>query len=85
MTVVRLRGAYDASRHDELDEILDRYGDADPLTFDLVEVDRLDSGALRSLERFQRARKEAGRSPFVFTGVSPSLKMLLRDDLVETD
>lgn len=78
MTVVRLKGAYDASRHDELDEVLDRYGDTDPLTLDLVEVDRFDNAALRSLERFQRARIEAGRSPCVLIGLSPSMKELFR-------
>jgi anti-anti-sigma regulatory factor len=78
MTVVRLRGEYDASRGDELDAILDRYGDTEPLTFDFVNVDRLDSSALHSLVRFQRARKEAGRSPIVLTGVSEALREFFR-------
>jgi anti-anti-sigma factor len=78
MTVVRFRGEYDASRRDELDAILDRYGDAEPLTFDLGEVERLDTSAVGSLVRFQRARKEAGRSPIVLTGVSDAVRTLLR-------
>jgi len=64
-TVVTLAGEYDASRRDELDRLLDRYGDTDDLVFDLHEVDRFDTAALRSLVRFQRARKEAGKSPIV--------------------
>ncbi len=65
-TVVPLRGEYDSSRRDELDQLLDRYGDADRLVFDLRDVTRFDTSALRSLIRFQRARKEAGKSPIVF-------------------
>lgn len=78
MTVVRLRGEYDASRRDELDAILDRYGDAEPLALDLVDVDSMDTAVLRALVRFQRARKEAGRSPIVLTGLSDRIKSFLR-------
>ena len=51
------------SRRDELDELFDRHGDDEPLQLDLGEVQCIDSGALRSLVRFQRARREAGKSP----------------------
>jgi anti-anti-sigma regulatory factor len=78
MTVVRLRGEYDASRRDELDAILDRYGDVEPLTFDFVDVDRLDTAALRSLVRFQQARKEAGRSPLVLSRVPDAVREFFR-------
>lgn len=78
MAVVRLTGEYDASRRDELDAMLDRYGDEEPLTFDFDDVDRLDTSALGSLLRFQRARKEAGRSAPVLTGVKDSVMTLLR-------
>ena len=64
-TVVPLSGEYDASRRDELDHLLDRYGDTEDLVFDLHEVARFDSAAIRSLVRFQRARREAGKSPIV--------------------
>ncbi len=77
MTVVRLRGEYDASRLDELDAILDRYGDVEPLTLDFIEVDRLDSAALSSLLRFQRARKEAGLSAPALTGLSDAVRASL--------
>jgi anti-anti-sigma factor len=73
-TVVTLNGEYDASRRDELDHLLDRYGDTEELVFDLHEVDRLDSSALRSLVRFQRARKEAGKSPIVLVRPTPAVR-----------
>jgi anti-anti-sigma regulatory factor len=84
MTVVRLRGEYDASRRDELDAVLDRYGDAEPLTFDCGDVDRLDATALRSLLRFQLARKEAGRSPPVFTRLSDGVRAFFRGSEMES-
>jgi anti-anti-sigma factor len=84
VAVVRLRGEYDASRRDELDALLDRFGDAEPLTFDFDEVDRLDTAALRSLVRFQRARKEAGRSPFVLTRVRDTVRAFFRLTDMET-
>jgi anti-anti-sigma factor len=83
MTVVRLSGEYDASRRDELDALLDRYGDVEPLTFDFDAVDRLDTAALRSLLRFQNARKEAGRSAPVLRRVSGSVLTLLRISRLE--
>lgn len=73
-TVVPLCGDYDASRRDELDQLLDRYGDTDRLFFDLHDVDRFDSSAIRSLVRFQRARKEAGKSPIVFLRPNRSVR-----------
>lgn len=73
-TVITLSGQYDASRRDELDQLLDRFGDAEPLVFDLHDVDHLDTSALRSLVRFQRARKEAGRSPAVIVRPTPSVR-----------
>lgn len=63
--VVKLQGDYDIARREELDQLLDRYGDMEPLAFDLREVDSIDTSAIRSLVRFQRARKEAGRTPVV--------------------
>jgi anti-anti-sigma regulatory factor len=78
MAVVRLSGEYDASRRDELDAVLDRYGDAEPLTFDFDEVAGLDTSALRSLVRFQRARKEAGRSAPILTRVSGAVMAFFR-------
>lgn len=73
-TVVELFGEYDITRREELDKLLDRYGDTDPLALDLGGVDAMDTTALRSLVRFQRARKEAGRSPIVL--LKPSAPML---------
>lgn len=64
-TIVELRGEYDITRRDDLDNLLDRYGDAEALAFDLHAVDGMDTTAVRSLVRFQRARKEAGRAPIV--------------------
>ncbi len=66
-TIVCLSGEYDFARRDELDQVLDRYGDADPLVLDLNECERLDTGAVRSLVRFQRARREAGKTPLVLS------------------
>ena len=79
MTVITMRGEYDAARHDELDQLLDRYGDSDPLAIDMHEVEGIDSGALRSLVRFQKARKEAGRSPAVL--LQPSAAVISFLDL----
>jgi anti-anti-sigma factor len=73
-TIITLSGDYDATRRDELDQLLDRYGDADPLVFDLQAVDHFDTAALRSLVRFQRARREAGRSPLVLVRPSASVR-----------
>ena len=63
--VVKLQGAYDIARREELDQLLDRYGDTEPLAFDLHDVNAIDTTTLRSLMRFQRARREAGRTPIV--------------------
>lgn len=63
--VVELTGEYDLARREELDQLLDRYGDAEPLAFDLHELKSIDTSLIRSLVRFQRARKEAGKSPIV--------------------
>jgi len=73
-TVITLSGQYDASRRDELDQLLDRYGDAEPLVVDLHEVVHIDTSALRSLVRFQRARQEAGRSPAVLVRPTASVR-----------
>lgn len=62
-TVISLSGEYDLSRSDELDELLDKHGDDEALQLDLSQVECIDSGSLRSLVRFQRARREAGKSP----------------------
>lgn len=78
MTVVRLRGQYDVARRDELDQTLDRFGDAEPLALDFMDVESMDTSALRALVRFQNARKEAGRSPLVLTGVSDRIKSFFR-------
>lgn len=72
-TVVELRGEYDIARREELDKLLDRYGDVEPLAFDLQGVACMDTSALRSLVRFQRARKEAGRTPIVL--IKPPAEM----------
>lgn len=72
-TIVPLSGEYDLSRSDELDQLLDRYGDAEPLALDLQAVVAFDSSALRSLIRFQQARREAGKAPIVLLRPSPSL------------
>ena len=71
--VVVLQGEYDASRRDELDAELDRFGDAEPLAIDAHAVESLDTSALRSLVRFQRARAAAGKSPAVL--LRPSAEM----------
>lgn len=75
--IVELQGDYDITRRDELDNVLDRYGDADDLAFDLQAVGTLDSSAVRSLVRFQRARKEAGRPPIVLLKPSRSARRFL--------
>jgi anti-anti-sigma factor len=72
--IVRLQGEYDIARRDELDNLLDRYGDAEPLAFDLNDVRSIDTSAIRSLVRFQRARKEAGRTPLVLLKPSPVVR-----------
>lgn len=76
-TIVELQGEYDITRRDELDSILDRYGDIEPLALDLHAVDRIDSTAVRSLVRFQRARKEAGRAPIVLINPSATVRMFI--------
>lgn len=73
-TIVELRGEYDITRRDELDNLLDRYGDAEALAFDLHDVHAIDSSAIRSLVRFQRARKEAGRAPIVLLKPSAAVR-----------
>lgn len=77
MTVVPLSGEYDASRRDELDELLDRYGDAEALAFDLDGVVRFDSTMLRSLIRFQNARAEAGKPAAIFLRPNQDLRHFL--------
>ncbi len=76
-TVVELRGEYDVARREELDQILDRYGDIEPLAFDLQGVDSIDTAAVRSLVRFQRARKEAGRTPLVLLKPSRAVRTFI--------
>ena len=73
-TVIQLQGEYDIARRDELDQLLDRYGDTDRLAFDLHQVNAMDTSAVRSLVRFQHARREAGRSPIVLLKPSPQLR-----------
>lgn len=80
-TVVDLSGEYDITRREELDKILDRYGDAEPLALNLEAVETMDTSAVRSLVRFQRARKEAGRSPVVL--LKPSAKVLQFFDIAD--
>lgn len=65
------------SRRDELDHVLDRYGDADQLVFDLSAVDSIDTAALRSLVRFQAARREAGKAPMVLASASSYVRGML--------
>ena len=76
-TVVALTGEYDAARRDELDGLLDKYGDADPLVLDLTRVERIDTSALRSLVRFQRARREAGKKPPIFQGTTEPVRRFI--------
>lgn len=73
-TIVKLEGTYDIARREELDQLLDRYGDIEPLAFDLHGVHSIDTTAIRSLVRFQRARKEAGRTPIVLLKPSDAVK-----------
>lgn len=73
-TVIALQGGYDIARREELDQLLDRYGDAEPLAFDLHDVTSIDTFAVRSLVRFQRARKEAGKTPIVLLKPSASVR-----------
>ena len=75
--LIQLQGDYDVARREELDQLLDRYGDAEPLAFDLHGVDSIDTAAVRSLVRFQRARKEAGRTPIVLLKPSPAVRMFI--------
>ena len=77
-TIVELRGEYDITRRDELDNLLDRYGDAESLAFDLHAVDCMDSSAVRSLVRFQRARREAGRAPIVLLKPSQAVRQFIQ-------
>lgn len=76
--VVKLQGDYDIARREELDQLLDRYGDTEPLAFDLHEVESIDTSAIRSLVRFQRARKEAGRTPLVLLKPSSVVQAFIR-------
>lgn len=76
-TIVVLSGEYDIRRRDELDHVLDRYGDADQLVFDLSAVEAFDTVALRSLVRFQAARREAGKPPMVLAGASHYVRGVL--------
>lgn len=76
-TVVELQGEYDLTRREELDHLLDRYGDAEPLAFDMHSVGSIDTSAIRSLVRFQRARKEAGRTPIVLLKPSPAVRTII--------
>lgn len=73
ITVVKLQGEYDIARREELDHLLDRYGDAEPLALDLRLVESIDTSSIRSLVRFQRARKEAGRTAVVLLKPSPAV------------
>ena len=73
-TVVALTGEYDVARRDELDYLLDRYGDAEPLVFDLDTLEGIDTAAVRSLVRFQRARRAAGKSPLVLARPRPQVR-----------
>lgn len=73
-TVVQLEGEYDIARREELDQLLDRYGDIEPLAFDLRNLDSIDTTVVRSLVRFQRARKEAGRMPIVLLNPSSAVR-----------
>ncbi|MFN2450196.1 MAG: STAS domain-containing protein [Candidatus Baltobacteraceae bacterium] len=83
--IVRLTGEYDISRRDELDSLLDRFGDAEPLVFDFEAVNGIDTAAMRSLVRFQRARTEAGKTPIVLAHVSARVRDFLAvADLGET-
>ena len=81
--VVELHGDYDVARSEELDHILDRYGDTEPLAFDLHGVESIDTSAVRSLVRFQRARKEAGRTPIVLLKPSAAVRRFI--DKVQLD
>jgi anti-anti-sigma factor len=72
--IVELQGEYDVTRREELDHLLDRYGDIEPLAFDMHAVHSVDTSTIRSLVRFQRARKEAGRMPIVL--LKPSSAVL---------
>ena len=76
-TVIELQGEYDVARREELDGLLDRYGDIEPLAFDLHEVKSIDTSAIRSLVRFQRARKEAGRTPIVLLKPSSAVRTII--------
>ncbi len=75
--VIELQGDYDLTRREELDQLLDRYGDAEPLALDLRGVASIDTTAVRSLVRFQRARKEAGCTPIVLLKPSPAVRMFI--------
>jgi anti-anti-sigma factor len=77
LNVVKLQGEYDITRREELDQLLDRYGDMEPLAFDLHEVHSMDTSAIRSLVRFQRARKEAGRTPIVLLKPSSAVRCII--------
>lgn len=76
-TIVELQGEYDVARREELDGLLDRYGDAEPLAFDMHDVGSIDTSFIRSLVRFQRARKEAGRTPIVLLKPSSAVRAII--------
>jgi anti-anti-sigma factor len=76
-TVVQLEGEYDIARREELDHLLDRYGDIEPLAFDLRNLQTIDTTVVRSLVRFQRARKEAGRTPIVLLNPSSGVRAFI--------
>jgi anti-anti-sigma factor len=75
--IVKLQGEYDVSRRDELDQLLDRYGDSEPLAFDMHAVRSVDTSTIRSLVRFQRARREAGRAPIVLLKPSDEVRRFI--------
>jgi anti-anti-sigma factor len=75
--VVELQGEYDLTRREELDQLLDRYGDVEPLAFDMHHVGSIDTSAIRSLVRFQRARREAGKTPIVLIKPSPAVRLVI--------
>lgn len=75
--VVELSGEYDLARREELDQLLDRYGDSEPLAFDMHGVSTIDTAMVRSLVRFQRARKEAGKTPIVLLKPSAAVRAFI--------
>lgn len=78
MTRISLQGSCTSARRDELDGLLDRFGDDEPLEIDMHGVKEIDSTTLRALVRFQNARRAAGRSPVVIVQPSTSVRSALR-------